>query len=324
MKAIVYTKYGSPDVLKLRDVEKPTPKDNEVLVKVFATPVTIGDVRLRKADPFMARTFNGLVKPKRKILGMNFAGKIEATGKDVKQFNSGDKVFGSTTFEFGCYAEYLTISEEGVITTMPSNISYEEAAAIPFGTITSLHFLKKGNIKKGQKVLIYGASGSLGVAAVQLAKYFGAEVTGVCSTANVELVKSLGANHVIDYTKKNFADQNQTYDIIYDTVGKSPFFDCLKKLNKNGIFLNAVHIPPFSIFKNLWMFMTGSKKIIGGISIEHKEDLDFIKKLFEEGKYKSVVDKCYPFEQIVDAHRYVDAGHKKGNVVITVSQNNNA
>ena len=323
MKAIVYTKYGSPDVLQLKEVEKPAPKNNQVLVKVFATPVTVGDVRLRKADPFMARTFNGLLKPKRKILGMNFAGEVNITGKNVRQFKPGDKVFGSTVFEFGCYAEYLTIPEEGVMTTMPSNISYEEAASIPFGTLTSLHFLKKGNIKQGQKVLIYGASGSLGTAAVQLAKYFGAEVTGVCSAANLELVKSLGASHIIDYTKENFADQNPTYDIIYDTVGKSPFFDCVRKLNKNGIYLSAVHIPPLSIFKNLWISITSSKKIIGGISIERKEDLEFIKKIIEEGKYKSVIDRSYPFEQIAEAHRYVEQGHKKGNVVITLEHNIN-
>ena len=321
MKAILYEKYGPPEVLQLKEVEKPVPKDNEVLVKVFATPVTTGDVRLRKADPFIARTFNGLTKPKRKILGMNFAGKVEEVGKEVKQFKPHENVFGSTVFAFGCYAEYLTIPEEGVITTMPSNISYEEAAAIPFGTLTSLHFLRKGNIKEGQKVLIYGASGSLGTAAVQLAKYFGAEVTGVCSTANLELVKSLGANHVIDYTKENLASQSQTYDVIYDTVGKSPFFDSLKKLNKEGIFLNAVHIPPFSIFKNLWISATSSKRIIGGISTERKEGLNFIKELIEEEKYKVVIDRSYPFEQIEEAHRYVESGHKKGNVVMILKDN---
>ena len=322
MKAIVYEKYGPPEVLQIREAEKPVPKDNEVLVKVFATPITVGDVRLRKADPFMARTFNGLIKPKRKILGMNFAGSVEATGKNVKQFKPGDKVFGSTVFAFGCYAEYLVIPEEGVITTMPTDISYEEAAVIPFGTLTSLHFLRKGNIKEGQKILIYGASGSLGVAAVQLAKYFGAEVTGICSTVNLELVKSLGADKVIDYTKENFSDYDQTYDIIYDTVGKISFFDSMGKLNKNGIFLNAVHIPPFSIFKNIWITLTSTNKIIGGISIERKEDLDFIKYLIEERKYKPVIDRSYRFEQIVEAHRYVDQGHKKGNVVITLNQNN--
>ena len=199
---------------------------------------------------------------------------------------------------------------------MPFNISFEEAAAIPFGTLTSLHFLRKGNIKSGQKVLIYGASGSLGVAAVQLAKYFDAEVTGIWSTTNLELVKSLGADHVVDYTKENFADQNQTYDIIYDAVGKIPFFDCLRKLNEKGIFLNAVHIPPFSLFKNLWIYLTSRKKIIGGISAERKEGLDFIKKIIEEGKYNSVIDKSYPIEQIVEAHDYVERGHKKGNVVV--------
>lgn len=318
MKAVVYEKYGRPEVLKIKEVEKPLPKNNEVLVKVFATPVTVGDVRLRKADPFIARTFNGFLKPKKKILGMNFAGKVEATGKDVTQFKSADKVFGSTAFEFGCYAEYLTISEEDVITTMPLNTTYEEAAAVPFGALTSLHFLRKGNIKQEHKVLIYGASGSLGLAAVQLAKYFGAEVTAICSTVNVELVKSLGADKVIDYQKDDFIKDTDTYDVIYDTVGKSPFFNTVKKLKKNGIFLNAVHMPPLSILKNLWIFPS-SKKIIGGISIELKEDLIFLKNLIEQGKFKPFIDRRYKFEDISDAHRYVEQGHKKGNVVITVA-----
>jgi NADPH:quinone reductase-like Zn-dependent oxidoreductase len=318
MKAVVYEKYGSPEVLQIKEVEKPTPKDNELLIKVSAVAVTIGDLRLIKADPFIARFFNGLIKPKKKILGMNFSGKIEAVGEKVKQFKPGDKVFGSTVFELGCYAEYLTVPEDGVVTTIPSNVSYEEAAVIPFGTLTSLHFLRKGNLKSGQKVLIYGASGSLGVAAVQLAKYFGTEVTGVCSTVNLDLVKSLGADNVIDYTKENFANKNQSYDIIYDTVGKISFFDCIKKLNKNGIFLNAVHIPPMSLFKDLWVLLTSSKKLIGGTFVECKEDLIFIKKLIEDGMYKSIIDKIFPLEQIVEAHHYVEKGHKRGNVVIRI------
>ena len=321
MKAVVYEKYGPPEVLHLREIKKPVPKNNEVLVKIYATVVTSGDVRLRKADPFMVRIFNGLLKPKKPILGINFGGEVEETGKGVKQFKAGDKVFGSTEFAFGCYAEYITIPEESVLTTMPTNITYEEAAAVPFGTLTSLHFLRKGNIKKGEKVLIYGASGSLGTAAVQLAKFFEAEVTGVCSTANVELVNSLGADEVIDYTKDDFIKTRKTYDVIYDTVGKSPFFESLKKLNKKGIFLNAVHIPPLSVFKNFWIFLSGSKKIIGGISIERKEDLIFLKELIEKGKFKPVIDKRFMLEQIPEAHKYVEQGHKKGNVVITVEHN---
>jgi NADPH:quinone reductase-like Zn-dependent oxidoreductase len=318
MKAIVYEKYGPPDVLQLKEVEKPVPEDNEILVRVYATVVTTGDVRLRKADPFIVRIFNGLFKPKKNILGINFAGEIEGKGQNVKLFKKGDRVFGSTAFGFGAYAEYISVSEESVVTEMPSNISYEEAAAVPFGTLTSLHFLRKGNAKQGDKVLIYGASGSLGTAAVQLAKYFGAEVTGVCSTRNLELVKSLGADKVIDYTQNDFTNHSLKYDVIYDTVGKSPFFISVKKLNKNGIFLNAVHIPPLSLLKNLWIYITSSKKIIGGISIERKEDLIFLKDLIEKVKYKPYIDRSYPLKQISEAHRYVEQGHKKGNVVITI------
>ncbi|MEJ2613688.1 MAG: NAD(P)-dependent alcohol dehydrogenase, partial [Ignavibacteriaceae bacterium] len=277
-----------------------------------------GDIRIRKADPFMARIFNGLLKPKRKILGMNFAGKIEGVGRDAKNFKQGDKVFGSTVFEFGTYAEYVCISENGVITTMPSNLTYEESAAVPFGALTSLHFLRKGNIKPGNKILIYGASGSLGTAAVQLAKYFGAEVTGVCSTANLELVKSIGADRVIDYTKEDFAKNNRAYDIIYDTVGKIPFVAGIKKLRKDGIFLVAVHIPPLSVLQDLWISITSSKKIIGGTSIERKEELEFLKDLIEKDKFKPVIDRSYTFEQMPEAHRYVEQGHKKGNVVVTI------
>ncbi len=317
MKAVVYEKYGPPDVLQLKEVEKPVPKKKEVLIKVYATVVTTGDVRLRKAEPFMVRTFNGLLKPKKPILGMNFSGKIEQAGKEVKLFEENDKVFGSTAFTFGTYAEYICISEEEVIAPMPSNITYEEAAAVPFGTLTSLHFLRKGNIKQGDKVLIYGASGSLGTAAIQLAKYFEAEVTGVCSTVNVGLVKYLGADKVIDYTREDFTKNGQAYDIIYDTVGKIPFFSCVKKLKKNGIFLNAVHMPPLSVLKNLWL-LPSSKKIIGGISIERKEDLIFLKDLIEKGNYKPYIDRSYTLEQISEAHRYVELGHKKGNVVITI------
>ena len=318
MKAVVYEKYGPPEVLKLKEVEKPVPGNNEVLVKVHATVVTTGDIRIRKADPFMARTFNDLLKPKRKILGMNFAGEIAGVGKTVKMFKEGDKVFGSTVFEFGTYAEYVCISENGVITTIPSNLKYEESAAVPFGALTSLHFLRKGNIKPGDKILIYGASGSLGTAAVQLAKYFGAEVTGVCSTVNLDLVKSLGADKVIDYTKEDFAEINQTYDIVYDTVGKISFFAGLKTLKKGGVFLDAVHIPPLSVLQDLWIFITSSKKIIGGTSIEQKKDLEFLKDLIEKDKFKPVIDRSYSIEQISEAHRYVEKGHKKGNVVITI------
>ncbi len=321
MKAVVYTKYGSPDVLKLKDVEKPTPKDNEVLIKNFATTVTSGDCRMRKADPFLVRLVNGLKRPKRTILGIDVAGEIEAVGKDVKLFKEGDNVFGSTDLEFGAYAEYKCLSEEAVLTKKPANMTYEEAAAVFFGGHTAFHFLRKGNIESGQKVLIYGASGALGTYAVQLAKYFGAEVTGVCSGTNLELVKSLGADKVIDYTKDDFSKSGETYDIIFDTVGKSSFSGCVRSLKKKGFYLRSVHMTMPPIVRGLWTGMTSQKKVIGGVASEHKEDLIFLKELVETGKIKPIIDRNYPLEKIVEAHRYVDKGHKKGNVVITLEHN---
>lgn len=321
MKAVIYERYGPPEVLKISEAEKPVIGEKDVLVKVYAAPVTVGDVRLRKADPFMARTFNGLFKPKRKILGMNFAGDVEDTGNQVKSFRRGDKVFGSTEFNLGTYAEYLKINEDNVITHLPAGISYEEAASVPFGTLTSLHFLRKGNINKGDKVLVYGASGSLGTAGVQLAHYFGAEVTGICSTSNIDLVKSLGADRVIDYTKEKISVFNETYDIIYDAVGKSPYSECINALNKDGYYLRSVHYGLVPLTRGLWTKMTSSKKVVGGISIERQEDLKFLAGIMEEGKFKPVIDKTYPMEQIAEAHRYVDHGHKKGNVVVIINQN---
>jgi NADPH:quinone reductase-like Zn-dependent oxidoreductase len=324
MKAIVCTEYGSPEVMQLKEVEKPTPRENEVLIRIYATTVTSADVRIRKSDPFPVRFFYGFKRPKKNtILGSELAGEIEAIGKNVKRFKEGDQVFAGAGTSLGANAEYICLPEAAAVAIKPINMTYEEAAAIPFGATTSLLFLRdKGNIQNGQKILIYGASGALGTAAVQLAKSFGTEVTGVCSTANLELVKSLGADKVIDYTKEDFTKSGKTYDIVFDTIGKSPFSGCLRSLKQNGIYLRAVHINLSPILRGLWTSMTSNKKVVGGVAIERKEDLIFLKELIEAGKMKSVIDRRYLLEQTVEAHRYVEQGHKKGSVVITVEHNN--
>lgn len=319
MRAIVFSQYGPPDVLKLREIDKPVPKDDEVLIKIFATSVTSGDCRMRKADPFAARFFTGLLRPKKiTVLGNELSGEIEATGKNVKSLKPGDKVYGQAGLRFGTYADYICLPEDGALAIMPSNLTFEEAAIIPFGGNTALDFLRRGNIRSGQKVLIYGASGSVGTAAIQLAKHFGADVTGVCSASNADLVKSLGADRVIDYKIEDFSRGGQTYDIIFDANGNSPFADCVRSLNQNGIYLRVVHMSVAPIAKGLLASMSGGKKVIGGVATESAESLIFLRELIEAGRYKPVIDRSYPIDRIAEAHTYVDKGHKKGNVVISL------
>jgi NADPH:quinone reductase-like Zn-dependent oxidoreductase len=331
MKAIVCEKYGPPEVLQPIELDKPTPKENEILIKIYATTVTAGDITTRsgmKGTPplmrFLAKLMIGFRKPKKSILGMEFSGEIEEVGNDVTLFKKGDQVFGTPTgLDVGTYVEYMCSPEKplskksafgsNVVAIKPTNMSYEEAAAVPIGGLTALYFLRKGKIESGQKVLIYGASGSVGTYAVQLAKYFGAEVTGVCSTTNIEMVKSLGADKVIDYTQEDFSKSGESYDIVFDTVGKSSYSDVKKSLKKKGFYLQAV-MSLGAMIRSLG----SSIKVLGGGATEETEDLIFLRELIEAGKLKAVIDKKHPFEEIVEAHRYVDQRHKKGNVVITV------
>ncbi|WP_135549535.1 NAD(P)-dependent alcohol dehydrogenase [Paenibacillus cymbidii] len=321
MKAIVYERYGAPDVLQLREVAKPVPNDDEILINVYATTSSAGDWRLRKADPFLARLFNGLWKPKRiQILGFELAGVVESTGRSVTRFRPGDAVYAACGAGFGAYAEYKCMQEKGSVALMPANMTFEEAAAVPVGACTALQFLRQGNIRRGSRVLVYGASGSVGTYAVQLAKHFGAEVTGVCSTSNVELVRMLGAERVIDYTKEQIVSDSPAYDIIFDTVGKSPFKVCVELLKPKGFYLRAVHVSLLPIMRGLWINWTSGKKVIGPTVKDSAEDLVFLRNLIETGALRSVIDRRYPLEQAAEAHRYVEQGHKKGNVVLRVRQ----
>jgi NADPH:quinone reductase-like Zn-dependent oxidoreductase len=330
MKAIVCTKWGSPDVLELREVEKPIPKDNEVLIRIDATTVTAGDCELRGLkQPLMMQLLMrmgfGLRGPRKKILGQELAGEIEAVGKNVRSLKAGDQVFAHTGFGLGAYAEYICLSEEpegieGLLATKPANMTYEEAAAVPLGGLEALFHLRKGNVQSGQGVLINGAGGSIGTIAIQLAKYFGAEVAAVDSTAKLDMLRSIGADQVIDYTQEDFTKSGETYDVIFDVVGKSSFSDCIGSLKENGRYLSAN--PGLSqMFRGGGTSSRGSKKAIVGNVTYGPEDLLFLKELIEAGKIKSVIDRSYPLEQMAEAHRYVEKGGKKGNVVITVEHN---
>ncbi|UCH61072.1 MAG: NAD(P)-dependent alcohol dehydrogenase [Anaerolineales bacterium] len=325
MRAIVFTEYGPPDVLQLKVVEKPAPKSNEVLIRIYAATVNATDPINRKGEPFISRLFTGLTSPKNPIPGTELAGEIEAVGVDVKLYKQGDQIIAQN--DFGAYAEYICLPEEGALGLKPHNMSYAEAAAVGDGALGAVVYLRdKANIQIGQDVLINGASGGLGTAAVQLAKYFGANVTGVCSTTNIELVKSLGADEVIDYTREDFTKTGHTYDLIFDAVSKSSFSHCKGSLKESGVYIRTM--PTMSFFiQVLWRSIIGGKKAMIAApgmrpSSVKRKDLAFLKELIEAGKIKSIIDRNYPLEQIADAHRYVEKGHKKGNVILTMEHSN--
>jgi NADPH:quinone reductase-like Zn-dependent oxidoreductase len=332
MKAIVFTEYGSPDVLQLKEVVKPAPKENEILVRVYATPVNYGDLTARNFANLTSSEFNmpallflparmsfGWNKPKINILGSELAGKVEAVGQAVSKFKPGDEVFAYIGMNMGANAEYICLPESGTIALKPANLTFDEAATLPYGAIMAVSLLQKANLKPGQKVLINGASGGIGAMAVQLAKYYGAEVTGVCGAPRLEYVKSLGADKVIDYTKEDFTQNGETYDLIFDILGRSSFSRCKGSLKPNGIYLLA-SFKNQALFQMLWTSLTGSKqKVICAMADEKTENLVFIKELVEAGKVKTLIDKRFPLEQTTEAHRYVEQGRKQGNVVITLA-----
>ena len=328
MKAVVHTKYGSPDEIQIKELEKPIPKNNEVLIKIRATTVTTSDCNARtftfvpKSFMFFARIMFGFKKPKINILGIDLAGEIEAVGKNVTLFKVGDQVFGSPGDSFGAHAEYICIPEKGTLVIKPKDLSYEKAAAISLAGNTALFFMRDlGKIQAGQKVLIHGASGAIGTYAVQLASYYGAEVTGICSGSNAEMVESLGANRVIDYTTTDFTQSGETYDLIFDVVGKTTFLECKSSLKQKGVYLeNSLELK--DILMMIWTSFIGGKKIKGGVSKERIENLNFFKELIETGKLKPVIDRSFPLEETADAFKYVEKGHKKGTVVISVEHHN--
>ena len=330
MKAIVWTKYGPPDGLELREVEKPTPKADEVRIKVHATTVTAGDCEARRLQfplglGLAIRVYAGLIRPVRlTILGQELAGEIEAVGKDVSRFKEGDQVFASTGFGFGAYAEYKCMAENpdmGVLALKPVNMTYEEAAAVPVGGLEALHFLRQGGLQSGRKVLINGAGGSIGTLGIQLAKYYGAEVTAVDSTGKLDMLRSIGADHAIDYTQEDFTNRGERYDAIFDVVGKAPFAGSMRSLSRHGVYLLAN--PSLSrLIRGRWTSLTSSKRVISGASSPKTDDLLLLKELIESGTLRVVIDRRYPLEQMAEAHRYVEAGGKKGNVVISVAHDN--
>lgn len=322
MKAVVYERYGPPEVLQLQEVDEPTPKDNEVLIKTHATTVTSGDWRVRSLNVpagfgLMTRLVFGVSRPKQPILGTELAGVIESVGNDVKKFKVGDQVFAFSDTAMGCHAEYKCMPEDGALALKPPNLTFEEAAALSFGGTTALDFFRRGRLQSGERVLVNGAAGAVGTAAVQLAKHFGADVTGVCSTANLELVRSLGASHVVDYTQEDFTQNGETYDVIVDTAGSAPFSRSKASLKEGGRLLMVLGGLP-DMLQIPWVSMTSSKKVIAGPAAGRAQDLRFLAGLAEAGEFKPVIDRRYPFEQIAEAHRYVDTGRKKGNVVITL------
>ena len=333
MKAVGYTEYGLPDVLEMKEIEKPDPKDNEILIRVHAVSVNYGDLVARNFKnitpsefhmPFLfwllARFGFGFNKPKKEILGNSFSGEIESIGDAVKQFKKGEQIFGYVREEMGAYAEYLCMPENGILAEKPTNMEFEEAAVVPYGTLMALNLMKKVDIHKGQKILINGAAGGIGSAAVQLAKHlFGAEVTGVCATPEIEFVKNLGASKVIDYRNEDFTKNGEQYDLIFDILGKGSFSSYKTSLQQNGIYF-SVSFKTKKLFQMLWTSIIGKKKVVCALATPNQEDLEFIKTLVENGKIKSIIDKCFQLKQTAEAHRYVEAGMKKGSVVITVSK----
>lgn len=324
MKAAICTKFGGPEVIEVQEIEKPVPKDNEVLIKIGATTVTTYDCWVRGfklSSRLVALLFGmnfGLKRPKDSILGTEFAGEIEEVGEHVKNYKPGDVVFGYPGMSIGSCAEYRCMAADGVLDIKPNNMTINEASSVLQGALTALYYLRKVNVNKNQKVLVFGASGGVGIYAVQLAKYFGAEVTGVCSTSKIELVKSIGADKVIDYTKEDFSKNGQKYDIVFDTIGKSPFSASVKSLEEKGHFLITTHKLP-RVFRIVWQNLTSTKKVVSPLLKETKEDLIFLKELIEAGKLKSVVDRTFSLEETAEAHKYVESGRKKGHVIIKIN-----